>query len=45
MWQAEQQGELRLGGCVVWPEAPDYECRDCGAPLPWVAGPEGGEDD
>jgi hypothetical protein len=37
MWQVEERGEVSLGGCLVGPESPDYECRSCGAPLPWVA--------
>jgi hypothetical protein len=37
MWQAEERGEISLGGCLIGPESPDYECRSCGAPLPWVA--------
>jgi len=39
-FEASQQGEFALGGCVIGPESPDYECRGCGAPLPWVA-PDG----
>jgi hypothetical protein len=37
MAEAERRGEVVLGGCMIWPESPDYECRDCGSPLPWVA--------
>ncbi len=37
MAAAEERGEIILGGCMVWPEAPDYECRACGSSLPWVA--------
>ncbi len=36
---AEQRGEIVLGGCVIGPESPDYECRNCHAPLPWVRHP------
>ena len=36
LWQAEERGEIVLGGCVIGPESPDYECRRCGAGLPWV---------
>lgn len=36
LWEAEVRGEVALGGCTVGPESPDYECRGCGAPLPWV---------
>jgi hypothetical protein len=35
--EASQRGDVALGGCIVEPEAPDYECGGCGAPLPWVA--------
>ena len=34
---AALNGEVALGGCMWGPESPDYECRDCGSPLPWVA--------
>jgi hypothetical protein len=37
LFEADARGEVVLGGCVVGPESPDYECRDCHAPLPWVA--------
>ena len=40
LWEAEQRGEIVMGGCVIGPESPDYECRSCGAPLPWVAAPD-----
>ena len=36
MGQAADRGEIVLGGCVVGPESPDYECRNCHALLPWV---------
>jgi hypothetical protein len=36
MGQAAERGEIVLGGCLVGAESPDYECRDCHAPLPWV---------
>ena len=36
MSEAEIRGEVVLGGCMVGPESPDYECRECQAPLPWV---------
>ena len=36
-FEASERGELTLGGCMVGEESPDYECRGCGAPLPWVA--------
>jgi len=24
------RGEVVLGGCMVWPDAPDYTCKNCG---------------
>jgi hypothetical protein len=39
MAEAEERGAIVLGGCLVGPESPDYECRDCGAVLPWVGSP------
>ncbi len=45
MWESEQRGEIRLGGCLVGPESPDYECRGCGSALPWVAEDDEDEDD
>ena len=35
-FEAAERGEIVLGGCVIGPEAPDYECRACQAPLPWI---------
>jgi DNA-directed RNA polymerase subunit RPC12/RpoP len=35
--EAAERGEVELGGCVIGQESPDYVCRRCGAPLPWVA--------
>jgi hypothetical protein len=37
--KAELRGELVLGGCVVGPESPVYECRRCQTPLPWGESP------
>ena len=37
MGEAADRGEIRLGGCVIGPESPDYECLRCNAQLPWVA--------
>jgi hypothetical protein len=34
---ASLSGDVALGGCMCGPESPDFECRDCGSPLPWVA--------
>ena len=36
-FEASQRGEFALGGCMVGPESPDYECLCCGNGLPWVA--------
>ncbi len=40
-----QAGKIRLGGCIVEPESPDYVCPECDAALPWVRQPgdEGAE--
>lgn len=40
MADAAARGEIALGGCLVWPESPDYRCRGCGSPLPWVRPPD-----
>jgi hypothetical protein len=37
LMDAELRGKVVLGGCIVGPESPEYECRACHAPLPWVA--------
>ena len=37
MAEAEIRGEVALGGCLVGPESPDFVCRECHAPLPWVS--------
>ena len=36
LWESSQRGEIALGGCIIEPEAPDYACRSCRAPLPWL---------
>ena len=33
---AAERGEIVLGGCLVGMEDPDYQCRGCDSPLPWV---------
>lgn len=35
---AAERGNVALGGCLVGPESPEFECRDCHAPLPWTSG-------
>lgn len=32
-----EAGRVRLGGCVIEPEAPDFRCPICDAALPMVA--------
>ena len=36
--EAEKRGEIILGGCLVGPESPEFECRNCRAFLPLTAG-------
>ncbi|MEO5986932.1 MAG: hypothetical protein ABIW50_07605 [Candidatus Limnocylindria bacterium] len=43
--EASERGELVIGGCLIGGESPDFECRGCGAPLPWVAEREDEDDD
>jgi hypothetical protein len=35
-FEASERGEFRLGGCVIGPESPEFECAGCGAELPWA---------
>jgi DNA-directed RNA polymerase subunit RPC12/RpoP len=28
--EESKAGRVALGGCVVFPDAPDYTCRNCG---------------
>ena len=35
-WLEAQSGRIRLGGCVIGDESPDYACPECDALLPWV---------
>ena len=44
MGEAADRGEIRLGGCIVGPESPDYECFGCDAALPWVAADDDDDD-
>ncbi len=36
MFAASERGKVRLGGCVIGSESPDYECGGYGNALPWV---------
>ncbi|MBA2266425.1 MAG: hypothetical protein H0W17_08535 [Chloroflexi bacterium] len=36
LFVASERGEVRLGGCIIGEESPDYECGGCGNALPWV---------
>lgn len=36
-FEAAERGEVSLGGCVIGEESPDFMCRRCEQPLPWVA--------
>jgi hypothetical protein len=35
LWEAEKRGEAVIGGCVVEPDNPDYQCGSCGSR--WLA--------
>jgi hypothetical protein len=37
MFESADRGEIRLGGCVIGDESPEFECPECGAALPWVS--------
>lgn len=41
---AAERGEIVLGGCLILEQSPAYQCRGCGAPLPW-ARPEDPDED
>ena len=30
-FEASERGDFVLGGCVIGPESPDYECGSCGS--------------
>lgn len=36
LWEEAKASKVRLGGCIVGPESPDYACPECDALLPWV---------
>jgi hypothetical protein len=36
LFEAEQRGELVLGGCLIGDESPEFQCRDCSSGLPWT---------
>ncbi|HEX6655594.1 MAG TPA: hypothetical protein VF153_05215 [Candidatus Limnocylindria bacterium] len=40
LWERKLRGEVVLGGCVVGPESPEFECRNCGVYLPWASPPD-----
>jgi hypothetical protein len=35
MWEAEQRGEIVLGGCCLDPGLPTEVCRECGQMQTW----------
>ncbi len=35
-------GSIRLGGCMIGPESPEFECPACGGALPFVSEPPRG---
>ena len=36
LFEQAERGELRLGGCMIGDESPDYACSACDALLPYV---------
>lgn len=30
LFRQAEAGEIRLGGCCIWDDSPDYFCRICG---------------
>ncbi len=36
LWEAEQAGRLKLGGCIIGYESPDHACPKCDTALPFV---------
>lgn len=36
LFEEARAGRVRLGGCLIEPEAPDYRCPVCDAALPMV---------
>lgn len=36
-FEASERGEIRLGGCIVGDEDPEFACPACDALLPWVS--------
>jgi hypothetical protein len=37
MFESAERGEIRLGGCIIGDESPEFECPQCHASLPWMA--------
>lgn len=37
LFAASERGDVALGGCLICDESPDFECRGCGAALPYTA--------
>ena len=40
-FEAADRGEIKLGGCEIWFDNPDFECRGAGHHL-WQRNPSGG---
>lgn len=36
LFEEAQAGRVKLGGCMIEAESPDYACPRCDALLPWV---------
>ena len=39
VFRESEAGRVRLGGCMVGPESPEYACPACDALLPWAGRP------
>jgi predicted RNA-binding Zn-ribbon protein involved in translation (DUF1610 family) len=39
MFLEAEAGSIRLGGCMVGPESPEFACPACDALLPWSQRP------
>jgi hypothetical protein len=40
-FEEAEAGRIRLGGCMIGAESPEFECPACGGPLPFASEPHG----